>query len=461
MMKKTWMIVIALLLCAAVAAAAAEPWTCVLTGFRVDFPERDRKYAVYSGPGEGYVRGAKGKASVSTNEWIEVFGTCQGWTLVQYRIDTNKYRIGYIPSQYVPSYLGLQELAFEYTPAKVLAKTALTDDPLGSRGALGTLPAGADVTVLAHMSGWVYVEYRNMRGFILPETIGTEPVYGGEDGRIWANGGSGNGAPGGNGGGSVPGGNGNVAPGGAGNGAAGGNGGGVPGGNSGGADVSGEPQGNQALIDAYMRVVRQYWDKIQAHQEHMEQRELEQIEYEGSVLGTTLYIALVDLTGDGEEELMFLAASDEDTGEPGTIADLYVYTRVGNDAERILFVPGVYTMAGDVDWYRITREAGSAKLYLEYGCYIPGVTEEYLLGPDGKYLRTNRFEAFPPDFEDENDAWEYEINGKKADEQTWRNAVNATAPAHPEILYSTEETTGRLSIRVWEFEGVLLNTYAN
>ena len=58
----------------------------------------------------------------------------------------------------MPSNLGLTELAFENTSAKVQAKTSLTDDPLGSQGQLGTIPAGATVKVLAHMSGWTYVE---------------------------------------------------------------------------------------------------------------------------------------------------------------------------------------------------------------------------------------------------------------------------------------------------------------
>lgn len=34
----------------------------------------NKKYAVYSGPGENYFRGGNGKAAVSTNDWIQVFG---------------------------------------------------------------------------------------------------------------------------------------------------------------------------------------------------------------------------------------------------------------------------------------------------------------------------------------------------------------------------------------------------
>ena len=219
--------------------------------------------------------------------------------------------------------------------------------------------------------------------------------------------------------------------------------------------------GNTTLIDAYMRVVLEYWDKIKIHEDHMENEDLQRIDWDIYYPRTPLFIGLIDLTGDGEEELLFMAASDEDTGWPGTIADLYVYTRVGNDAERILFVPSVYVLAGDGDWYRIMREPGSTRLFLEYGCYVPGTAEKYVLGEDGHYMLTNRITAGAPDFDNEEDMWDYQINGLSVSEGTYQAALKEMIPENAEVLFSTDDLTSYTSIRVWEFEGVLKNMYLN
>ena len=53
-----------------------------------------QKYPVYSGPGAEYERGANGKASVSTNDWIQVFGSENGYIMIQYAISSSQMRIG-------------------------------------------------------------------------------------------------------------------------------------------------------------------------------------------------------------------------------------------------------------------------------------------------------------------------------------------------------------------------------
>jgi hypothetical protein len=55
-----------------------------------------KKYSVYSGPSENYLRGGNGKAAVSTNDWIQVFGKENGWILIQYDISSDHMRFGYI-----------------------------------------------------------------------------------------------------------------------------------------------------------------------------------------------------------------------------------------------------------------------------------------------------------------------------------------------------------------------------
>lgn len=46
-------------------------------------------YPVYSGPGKKYYREANGKAQVSANDWVQVFGREGKWALIQYRVKDN------------------------------------------------------------------------------------------------------------------------------------------------------------------------------------------------------------------------------------------------------------------------------------------------------------------------------------------------------------------------------------
>lgn len=46
----------------------------------------NQTYPVYSAPDSRSIRGAKGRARVSTNGWIQVFGSEGDWILVQYDI---------------------------------------------------------------------------------------------------------------------------------------------------------------------------------------------------------------------------------------------------------------------------------------------------------------------------------------------------------------------------------------
>lgn len=128
-----------------------------------------RKYEVYQGPGEEYGRAGNGKASVSTNDWIQVFGRENGWIMIQYDISSDHMRIGWIPETALPAKAAVSEL--QYTPVSVRTteQTILTDDPLASQAAVATLPAGSTVTWLASMGEWAYVECAGaqlLRGFV-------------------------------------------------------------------------------------------------------------------------------------------------------------------------------------------------------------------------------------------------------------------------------------------------------
>ena len=61
-----------------------------------------KRYDVFSAPDRSSLRGGNGKARVSTNGWIQVFGTENDWALIQYSIDASHYRFGYISSKALP-----------------------------------------------------------------------------------------------------------------------------------------------------------------------------------------------------------------------------------------------------------------------------------------------------------------------------------------------------------------------
>lgn len=62
----------------------------------------NQTYPVYSAPDSKSVRGAKDRARVSTNGWIQVFGSESDWILVQYDITDTHNRIGYIYKNALP-----------------------------------------------------------------------------------------------------------------------------------------------------------------------------------------------------------------------------------------------------------------------------------------------------------------------------------------------------------------------
>ena len=134
-----------------------------------------KKYEVYSGPGANYLRANGGRASVSTNDWIQVFGSENGYILIQYDLSASRNRFGYIPQSALPGGAGVSPLSLAYTDAEILAKTILTDDPLGSQASLCPLDAGDAVKWLAAMGEWAYVEADSsgqpVRGFVRGSTV--------------------------------------------------------------------------------------------------------------------------------------------------------------------------------------------------------------------------------------------------------------------------------------------------
>ena len=136
-------------------AAAAErlPEGSELTATEIRFAG-GKKYAVYSAPDRESMRGGNGKAAVSTNGRIQVFGKEDGWILIQYSIDSGHYRFGYIDAASLPKKAEVADLDFTGIEAAIDHPVSVTDDPLHSQSVLTSLTGGEAVTWLATMGDW-------------------------------------------------------------------------------------------------------------------------------------------------------------------------------------------------------------------------------------------------------------------------------------------------------------------
>lgn len=144
-----------------------------------------KKYAVYSAPDKNSLRSANGKAAVSTNGWIQVFGRDGNWILIQYSIDTGHYRIGYIDTASLPKKAEVPNLGLRSATALTVGTVSVTDDPLYSQSTLITLPEKSEVNRLATLGDWAYIEGDSFRGFVPVDSLATAGT-GGEEHRFYA-----------------------------------------------------------------------------------------------------------------------------------------------------------------------------------------------------------------------------------------------------------------------------------
>lgn len=106
-----------------------------------DVKLKEGKYAVYMGPGKSFGRAAGGKAAVSTNGWVQVFGEYNGYLLIQYAISAEQYRFGWITDAALAKgekAAALPLVFGDYVTLEI--DLALTDDPLNSREPLAVIP---------------------------------------------------------------------------------------------------------------------------------------------------------------------------------------------------------------------------------------------------------------------------------------------------------------------------------
>lgn len=138
----------------------------------------DRTYPVYIGPGREYGRAANGRATVSTNGWVQVFGEYEGWLLIHYAISAEQYRFGWITADALAKGERAEPVPFVFGDiVSGNQDLPLTDDPLNSRTPLLTLSLWADIEYLAQLGedfSYVRVEVdsRMWWGFVYTWPLG-------------------------------------------------------------------------------------------------------------------------------------------------------------------------------------------------------------------------------------------------------------------------------------------------
>ena len=136
-----------------------------LIGSAGQFP-KGKTYEVYRGPGMEYGRSANGKASVSTNDTILIYGIRGDWMLVSYGISGGHIRYGWINTTGLSASLieSCPELVFpgdegtDYVYAIVKRNARMVDVPDSDKDFIYPLQPGDSVHVLAEMNGWVLVQ---------------------------------------------------------------------------------------------------------------------------------------------------------------------------------------------------------------------------------------------------------------------------------------------------------------
>ena len=119
--------------------------------------EKRRSLEVYSAPGENTWRARN--ATVTTDDTVAIYGVENGWVLVSYAIGNgSRGRIGYIDDLTLDNPGKVKPLSFCALPMTLVTAAEGTDDPLRGREPILSLNKGDQVTLLAFMEDWAYVQ---------------------------------------------------------------------------------------------------------------------------------------------------------------------------------------------------------------------------------------------------------------------------------------------------------------
>lgn len=128
-----------------------------LTGEKITLSE-GQTIPVYSGPGESFLRGANGKAAVSTNEPLTVYAVAHDWVLISYTVSSGE-RFGYIPRVYLPADMVIDHNLYQGTMSVGLTthEVAVLDNLSEADKPLGTFSYQTPLEVWATLGDWLYV----------------------------------------------------------------------------------------------------------------------------------------------------------------------------------------------------------------------------------------------------------------------------------------------------------------
>lgn len=166
------------LLCAACACAEppAPDGFPLLPG--IEFIQ-NQKYPVYSGPGEEYLRAGNGKASVSTKDWIQVFGADSGYLMIRYETSPGKHRIGYIPQEVTLNAEHLKYLDWDWRNAHLPLHAIISENPFDPITDVTAVTEEIPIYLLRDLGEWVYFETaqdKPMRAFARSQDVVLDPV---------------------------------------------------------------------------------------------------------------------------------------------------------------------------------------------------------------------------------------------------------------------------------------------
>ena len=103
-----------------------------------------------------------------------MFGRENGWIMIQYDITSDHMRIGWIQESALPKKANVSTVQFSQAKVRTKVSCNMTDDPLFSAAAIAAIPANTEVTRLATMGAWTYVEWTDakpMRGFVQSSSL--------------------------------------------------------------------------------------------------------------------------------------------------------------------------------------------------------------------------------------------------------------------------------------------------
>ena len=141
-------------------------------------------YPVYSASGATAMRGADNDALLPAGSPFEVYDIISNdegeWLLIQYAVDEEHSRFGYIAADALPEGVTIGHVSWEIQHAWLNEDAVLTDDPLRSGRELLALPEGQDLTVVSAMGDWAYVISMSgdwAMGFVRQDQLRYDAVY--------------------------------------------------------------------------------------------------------------------------------------------------------------------------------------------------------------------------------------------------------------------------------------------